>query len=94
MGGKAEGFSGTCMKDTWTKPKRGRIKGGKRGWLGLGGVVGGKWRQLYLNNNKKCFLKKKTVHSMEQEQHSQELLRGSKQERAAWCCTKIEEARN
>ena len=33
MGGKEEGFSGTCMKDTWTKPKGSRIKGGKWGWL-------------------------------------------------------------
>ena len=34
MGGRKEGFSGTCIKDTWTKPKRGRIKGGRWGWLG------------------------------------------------------------
>ena len=27
MGGKGEGFSGTSIKDTWTKPDRGRIKG-------------------------------------------------------------------
>ena len=53
MGGKGEEFSGTTIKDTWTKPKRGRIKGGEWGWLGLVRVVGGKWRQLYLNNNKK-----------------------------------------
>ena len=31
-----EGFSGTCIKDTWTKPKRGRIKGGKWGGWGRG----------------------------------------------------------
>ena len=31
---KWEGFSGTSIKDTWTKPKEGRIKGGKWGWLG------------------------------------------------------------
>ena len=43
----------TYIKDTWTKPKRGRIKGGTWGWLGRGEVVEGKWRQLYLNNNKK-----------------------------------------
>ena len=54
MGGKGEGFSGKCIKDTWTKPKGGRIKGGKWGWLGWEGVVGGTWRQLYLNNKKKC----------------------------------------
>ena len=38
---KEEGFSGTCIKDTWAKPKGGRIKGGQWGWLGLGGVMGG-----------------------------------------------------
>ena len=47
--GKGVGLSATCIKDTWTKPKAGRIKGGKWGWLVLG-VVGGEWRQLYLNN--------------------------------------------
>ena len=52
MRGKGEGFSGTYIKDTWTKPNRGRIEGGKWGWLGWRGVVGIKWRQLYLNNNK------------------------------------------
>ena len=34
MGGNGEGFSGTCIKDTWTKPKGARIKGGR--W-GMGG---------------------------------------------------------
>ena len=28
-GGRGEGFSGTCIKDTWTKPQEGRIKSGK-----------------------------------------------------------------
>ena len=37
MGEKREVFSGTCIKDICTKPKGGRIKGGKWGWLGLGG---------------------------------------------------------
>ena len=46
MGVKEEGFSGTCIKDTLTRPKVGMIKGGKWGWLGWGGVVEGKWRQL------------------------------------------------
>ena len=46
--------NGTCIKNMWTKPKGGRIQGGRWGWLGQRGVVGGKWRQLYLNNNKKC----------------------------------------
>ena len=27
MGGKGETLSGTTIKDTWTKPKEGRIKG-------------------------------------------------------------------
>ena len=54
MGGKGEGFSGTCIKQPWTKPKGGRIKGGKWGWLGWGGMVAGKQRPLNLNNNKKC----------------------------------------
>ena len=40
------------MKDTWTKPQGGRTEVEKWGWLGLGGEVGGKWRQLYSNNNK------------------------------------------
>ena len=35
-GGKGKGFSGTTIKDTWTKPKQGRIKGGRWGWLGWG----------------------------------------------------------
>ena len=34
-GEKKEGFSGTSMKDTWTKPKGVRIKGGRWGWLEL-----------------------------------------------------------
>ena len=51
-------FSGTSIKDTWTKPKGGKIKGGEWQCWG-GGSDGGKWRQGYLNNNKKklkkCF---------------------------------------
>ena len=35
------------------KAKGGRIEGGRWGWLGWLGVVRGKWRHLYLNNNKK-----------------------------------------
>ena len=45
-----EGLSGTCIKEPWTKPKGGRIKSGKWGWLGWGRVVGE--RQLYLNDKK------------------------------------------
>ena len=42
MGGMGKGCQGTCIKDTWTKPKGDRIEGGRWGWLGLGleGVVG------------------------------------------------------
>ena len=50
---REKGHQGTCTKDTWTKPKGSRIEGGRQGWLVLGGVVGEKWRQLYLNNNEK-----------------------------------------
>ena len=50
---REDSCQGTCIKDTWTQPKAGRIEGGRCGWLGLKGLVGGKWRQLYLNNNKK-----------------------------------------
>ena len=56
MGGRDEGFSGTTMKDTWTKPRWGRIRGRTWGWLRLGGEVWRKGRILYLNNNRN-FLK-------------------------------------
>ena len=36
------------------KAKGGRFKDGRWGWVGWEGVVEGKWRQAYLNNNKKC----------------------------------------
>ena len=48
-----KGHRGTYIKDTWTKPKGGRTEGGRWEWLGWGGVVGGKWRQLYLNDKNK-----------------------------------------
>ena len=52
-GGKKEkGHQGTYIKDPWVKPKEGRIEGGRWVWVGWGKVVAGKWRQLYLNNNK------------------------------------------
>ena len=35
MGGKeAKSNQETCVKDPWTKPKRGRIEGGRWGWVG------------------------------------------------------------
>ena len=43
------------------KAKGGRIEGGRQGWMERGEVVGGKWTQLYLNNNKKNKNKKETV---------------------------------
>ena len=39
------------MKDPWTKPKQGGIEDGRWGWVTWERVVGGKWKQLYLNNN-------------------------------------------
>ena len=29
-------FAGTTIKDTWTRPRRGVIRGGRWGWLGSG----------------------------------------------------------
>ena len=48
MGVKGEGFSGTYIKDTRTKPNRGSIKGGKWGWLGWGVSGGGKMETIVL----------------------------------------------
>ena len=44
------------------KAKGGKIEDKKRGWVGRGKVVVGKWTQLYLNNNKffKYSLRKET----------------------------------
>ena len=36
MGGRGEGFSGTSIKDTWTKP-RGGVASGEGGGDGKGG---------------------------------------------------------
>ena len=33
-GGKGKAFSGTTIKDTWTKPRWGGSKGGRRVYLG------------------------------------------------------------
>ena len=35
------------------KAKGDKIEGGRWGWLKWEAVVRGKWRQLYMNNNKK-----------------------------------------
>ena len=52
MGGRGEGSSRNMYKGHVDKVKGGKIKGGGgkavMGWSG-----GGKWRQLYLNTNKK-----------------------------------------
>ena len=40
MGGKCEAFSGTTIKDIWTKPMAGGIRGGRWRWMGL---VEGRW---------------------------------------------------
>ena len=46
-----KGYQGIFIKDPWMKPKGIGLRVEGRGrW---GGVGGGKWRQLYLNNNKK-----------------------------------------
>ena len=44
---------GKCIKDPWTKPKGEGLRVGR-----VGGVVVGKQRQLYTNNNKKIKNKK------------------------------------
>ena len=41
---KGKGHQVTHIKDTWTKPKVGRIKSGRWGWVGWGAVKGEKWR--------------------------------------------------
>ena len=49
MGEKGEGFSGTTIKDTWTKPRGLEAREGCGDGWGEGGVVGDKCRQLYLS---------------------------------------------
>ena len=41
---KEEEFTGTSIKNTWTKPKGDRMESGGVGMAGVGGAVGGKWR--------------------------------------------------
>ena len=50
---KREGLSKNMHKGHMDKAKGGGIEGGRWGWLGSGKWWGEKWRQLYLNNNKK-----------------------------------------
>ena len=54
-------FSGTTVKDTWTKPRGTEIRGESWGGLGEGEEVGVKGRKLDLNNNR---IKNKTTKSM------------------------------
>ena len=52
-----EGSSRNMYKRPMDKAKGGQDRGYRRwGWLGRGKVGVEKWRQLYLNNNKKIFL--------------------------------------
>ena len=46
-----EGFTGTTIKDIWTKTRGGGNRGGRWGRLGWWGVVGEKAKN-YSNNNK------------------------------------------
>ena len=62
-----KGCEGTCIKDTWTNPKVGRIEGGRWAWVGWGRGVGRKWRQLYLNNNKEKYSKRERERERERE---------------------------
>ena len=51
--GGGAGFSGTCIKDTWTKRKGCRVKGGRWGLLEVRDVIEARWGPLYLNNKKR-----------------------------------------
>ena len=58
MGGKWEYSSKNMYKGSMDKAKAGRKEGGRWAWVWQGGEEGVKWRQLYLNNNKKNKIKK------------------------------------
>ena len=47
-GERGKGCQGTCIKDTWTKPKGGRIEGERWGWLGWGKSGGRKMETTIL----------------------------------------------
>ena len=53
MGKIGEGSSRNMYKGHIDKAKGRRIEGGRQGCVGQGRLVGGKWRPLYLDNNKK-----------------------------------------
>ena len=52
---KGKGHQVTHIKDTWTKPKVGRFKDGRQGWVGQGGMLGGEVETTVLEQQ---FLKK------------------------------------
>ena len=52
MWGKGGSVFRNNSKGHMDKTKGGGIRGGRWGWLGLGGVGEGKCRQMYFNNNK------------------------------------------
>ena len=56
---KGKGGKWTWMRDPWTEPRGVGIEGGTWAWVGQEKVVVGKWRQLYLNINKKKGKKRK-----------------------------------
>ena len=60
MGGYNWGERETYVKDTWTKPKGGRIKDGKWGWLGAGSG-GGEMETTVLKQQYKQTNKKKRI---------------------------------
>ena len=51
-GKEGEGPSRNTYKGPMDKAKGGKTGGARRGWVGRGKVVVGRWRQLYLNNKK------------------------------------------
>ena len=56
-GKKEKGCQETSIKDTWTKPKRGRIEGGRWGWMGQGRLMGGKMETTVLEQQLKNKIK-------------------------------------
>ena len=63
MGGKGGGFSGTSIKDTWIKPRRGWNQGRMVGMAGVGGSGGGKRQTTVFEQqyNKKIKIKINTL---------------------------------